>query len=176
MAKARDVRSKLLELLAENPSISAACRKLSINRMMFYRLKKSDADFKRNVKLAMIDGRTKWVEIAELGLMSLVKEKNLGAIKFFLANNDLRYAQKYSIDAIPPEEREEYEKRKKESAPVHMLSEESTKKILDSMKRFGLLNEDGSPTEKSIKENPEFYLQIIREDEARKRRQKGLPD
>ena len=44
------------------------------------------------------------------------------------------------------------------------------------MKRFGLLNEDGSPTEKSIKENPEFYLQIIREDEARKRRQKGLPD
>ena len=82
MAKARDVRSKLLELLAENPSISAACRKLSINRMMFYRLKKSDADFKRNVKLAMIDGRTKWVEIAELGLMSLVKEINLGAIKF----------------------------------------------------------------------------------------------
>jgi hypothetical protein len=176
MAKDRDVRPKLLELLAENPSVSAACRKLGINRMMFYRLKKSDADFKRNVKLAMIDGRSKWVEIAELGLMSLVKEKNLGAIKFFLANNDLRYAQKYSIEGIPPEEREEYEKRKKESAPVHMLSEESTKKILDSMKRFGILNEDGSPTEESIKKNPEFYLGIIREDEARARRQKGLPD
>lgn len=116
MAKDPDTRHKLLELLAENPSISAACRKLGINRMMFYRLLKSDADFKASVKLALVDGRAQWIEIAELGLMKEVKEGNVGAIKYFLSNNSTRYAQKNTIDYIPPEGRDTLEQEKKEAA------------------------------------------------------------
>ena len=116
MAKDPDTRHKLLELLAENPSISAACRKLGINRMMFYRLVKSDVDFKAGVKLALIDGRSQWIEIAELGLMKKVKEGDIGAIKYFLSNNSPRYAQKHAIDYVPPERRETLEQEKKEIA------------------------------------------------------------
>lgn len=175
MAKTRDNRSKLLELLAENPSISAVCRKLGINRMMFYRLKKDDPDFRAKVKLAMIDGRNQWIEIAELGLMKKVKEGDLGAIRYFLSNNDPRYMPKSPVQALAPEDREEWARKQKESIPEYRISESEKEKIGAALKRFGLVNEDGSFSDEFIKRSPEVVMAWIREDAALKRQQKGLP-
>jgi hypothetical protein len=175
MAKNLDHRSKLLELLAENPSISAVCRKIGINRMRFYRLKKDDADFRAKVKLAMIDGRSQWIEIAELGLMKKVREGDLGAIKYFLSNNDPRYMPKSPIDPLSPEDREEWARKKKESVPTYNLTEAQTETMKRSFRTFGFTNEDGSFSDDFIKRNPELIMGWIREDEALRRKSKGLP-
>lgn len=175
MAKHSDERSKLIQLLSENPFISAACRKVGISRQTFYRWMRSDPEFKRKVELATIDGRIQMEEIAEAVITNAMKKGDQSAARYYLGHNSMRYAPKSPVDFVPPEQREQWEKRKKEAVPEELLSEAQTEKIMDAMKRFGILNEDGSPSDEAIKSNPEFYLQIIKENEDRKRRRGGLP-
>ena len=175
MARNNDTRSKILEILAENPFISYACRKVGISRLTFYRWKKDNVEFRKKVELALTDGRDQLVEIAEIGLIKSAKAGNIGAIKFILENNSLRYARKYSIDPIPPKQREEWERMRKENIPVYEIPPEKRAHIMQAMKNFGYLNADGSFSDQFIKENPVTAMQWIREDEALKRKQKGLP-
>ncbi len=171
MARHSDERSKFIQLLSENPSISAACHKVGIGRATVYRWIKNDPDFKTAVDLALIDGRKQWIEMTELALVREAKKGNVGAIKYFLSNNEVRYLPKVPVEALPPEGREEWERRKKESVPTYHLSEEQTDNIIASLERFGLLK-DGKFTENLIKTNPELFLQWIREDEELRRQEK----
>jgi hypothetical protein len=101
MAKHRDEQSKILQLLSENPSISAACKKLGLSRMTFHRWYKGNLEFRERVDAALVHGRSFWIEIAELGIVKHVKEGNLNAQKYFLAHNDPRYSPKLSLEALP---------------------------------------------------------------------------
>jgi hypothetical protein len=129
-------------------------------------------EFKRRVDLALVDGRTQMEEIAEAVITNAIKKGDQGAAKYYLGHNSMRYTPKQLVDFIPPEQREQWEKKKQESVPTYHISEETAAKIMDALKRFGLLDDEGEFSDELIKKNPELFLQWIREDEAKRREEK----
>lgn len=82
---------KFIEYLEEFPYISYAAKKSGISRATIYRWMKDDKDFREAVNGALSFGNNGLIDIAEMGLVSLIKEKNLGAIKYFLEHTTEKY-------------------------------------------------------------------------------------
>ena len=94
-------KSKFLEILNEYPLMSIACKKSGISKATIYRWMKDNPDFNKAVESAKKEGRQFINEIAESGLFSKIKEKDLAAIKYYLNNNDPRYVPKRSEFVFP---------------------------------------------------------------------------
>jgi len=90
----KDVIKKFLQELANDGIIASACRKSGLNRMTFYRLRDKDPTFKKKVKEAMKIGRENGGDLSDFSLLQLIREKNLGAIKWYQIHNDARYRPK----------------------------------------------------------------------------------
>lgn len=90
----KDVIKKFLQELANDGIIASACRKSGLNRMTFYRLRDKDPAFKKKVKEAMKIGRENGGDLSDFSLLQLIREKNLGAIKWYQIHNDSRYRPK----------------------------------------------------------------------------------
>jgi hypothetical protein len=99
--KRRFEKSKFLQILSEYPLVTVACKKSGIAKATIYRWMKDNPDFKKAVESAQKEGRQFVNDIAESGLISLMKEKNLAAIKYYLNNNDPRYVPKRSEFVFP---------------------------------------------------------------------------
>lgn len=82
---------KFIKYLEEVPLISYAAQKVGVARSTVYRWLNSNYDFKKAANDALDLGRKGIVDLAEMGLMAKVKEKDMGAIKFVLMHNDPRY-------------------------------------------------------------------------------------
>ncbi len=87
-------KAELLEILSKNPILQPACDRCGISRATYFRWKADDKKFKEEADKAIVEGRILVSELSESKLLSAIKNENLGAIKFWLQNNDPRYAQK----------------------------------------------------------------------------------
>lgn len=94
-------KSKFIEVLKEIPFVSYAAKKAGIARATIYRWQKSDKDFRQAVDSALIEGRGQLGDLAEMKLVEKVKEKDMGAIKFYLQHNDKRYIPKRPAYVAP---------------------------------------------------------------------------
>jgi len=92
-------KQKFLEILEKTPVIQAACERTGISRATLYRWKESDKEFAGKVESALSEGNSLINDIAIAQLISAIKEKNFGAIKFWLQNHHPDYANKLHIDA-----------------------------------------------------------------------------
>lgn len=90
----KDVIKQFLQELANDGIIASACRKSGLNRMTFYRLRDKDPAFKKKVKEAIKIGRENGGDLSDFSLLQLIREKNLGAIKWYQIHNDTRYRPK----------------------------------------------------------------------------------
>jgi hypothetical protein len=90
-------KEELIEILRKNPIIQPACDRCAISRSTLYRWKSSDEQFAKRIEEAISEGRILVTELAESKLMSAIKNENLGAIIFWLKNNDARYSDKLEI-------------------------------------------------------------------------------
>ncbi len=100
MARNSDERKKLLEALREAPFISHACKKIGIARATLYRWRENPA-FEKEVQDALEMGRARGCDIAEAALFKQMQDGNMTAVKFFLQNNESRYALKRPIYVSP---------------------------------------------------------------------------
>lgn len=100
MARSSEERKKLLEALAEAPFVSHACKKLGVSRATFYRWREN-TEFEQEVQDALEMGRARGCDIAEAALYKAMQDGNMTAIKFFLQNNEPRYALKRPIYVSP---------------------------------------------------------------------------
>ena len=91
------VKEELIEILGKNPILQPSCDRCDISRATFYRWRSEDKDFKAKVDKAITEGRILVSELAESKLLSAIKSENLGAIKFWLQNNDPRYSNRLEI-------------------------------------------------------------------------------
>lgn len=101
-----ETKKKLLAEIEKNGNVSFSCLKLGIDKSTFYRWLKNK-DFKKKADEAVKRGRQSGCDAAENALMLLIKEKNLGAIKYYLGNNSPRYKQRitdyrFSYEKIQP--------------------------------------------------------------------------
>jgi len=129
---------------------------------------KDNPEFRREVDRAMKAGNSQLDDIAEMGLIKKLKEGNFNAIKFYLMNNNRKYAPKKNIDppqvlvhqhsdeseicelcirvAIEKEVKEEEMKKKIREEVRRMLNpktkkdKEDRKKLMMKTKDFGIAN------------------------------------
>ena len=91
-------RQKFLEILEKNPVIQIAIDHSGISKATFYRWKE-DKEFAAKVEAALTEGNSLISDIAIAQLISAIKDKNLGAIKFWLQNHHPDYAETLHITA-----------------------------------------------------------------------------
>jgi hypothetical protein len=89
-----DTKSKLLSELEKSGNAYLACTKTAIARATYYRWLKDDPPFRKLANKAMRVGRENLCDIAEHALLLKVKEKDMGAIKYALSHNSVRYKPK----------------------------------------------------------------------------------
>lgn len=83
--------TKFLEELSESGIIAVAAKRVSISRSTIYEWRDADNDFAEKLEKSLNKGRDNWCDFSENQIHSLIKEKQLGAIKFFLESNNRRY-------------------------------------------------------------------------------------
>lgn len=88
---------ELLDRLKKTPIVHLACERSGIGRATFYRWKKEDQDFAKQADEALAEGALLINDIAESQLISAIKDKNLGAIVFWLKTHHPLYANKLEI-------------------------------------------------------------------------------
>lgn len=84
-------RTKVAEALSETPLVAYACKKVGISRATFYRWRKDNLEFRKQVDEVLKNGRAYVSELCEASMIKEIKNGNLSAIKFWLQNNDPRY-------------------------------------------------------------------------------------
>ena len=93
----RKLKEALLEQLKRTPTIELACEKVGISRMTYYRWIKVSKTFAKEAEESIIEGRLFISDIAESQIFSLIRDKKIEAIKFWLNHNNPRYANKLEL-------------------------------------------------------------------------------
>jgi hypothetical protein len=97
--KTQKEKELLIEQLKKTPIVEIACNKAEVSRATYYRWRKEDAEFARKANEALAEGLLLMNDIAESQLLSAIKDKNLGAIAFWLKHRHPSYAAKIRVDA-----------------------------------------------------------------------------
>lgn len=84
-------KTKLLECFKKVPIIEVACSKCTINRSTYYRWLEDDLDFREKAMAAIAEGEEFISDKSEAQLIGLIGEKNLSAIKHWLAHHRQAY-------------------------------------------------------------------------------------
>ena len=92
-------KQKFLEILEKNPVVQIACERSGVSKATFYRWREADKEFAKKAEDATHEGNSLINDIAIAQLISAIKEKNLGAIKFWLQNHSPDYANKLHVTA-----------------------------------------------------------------------------
>lgn len=90
MARLGD-KSKLLELLAETPIVSFACKKLGLDRTTYYRWYKDDIDFRNQADHILSIGRMRVNDMAESVIIKKINADDTRCSIFWLEHNEPRY-------------------------------------------------------------------------------------
>jgi hypothetical protein len=98
MKKTDQTKRLLLEQLSKTPIVEAACQKIGISRMTFYRWKNEDKEFAKQVEKSIFEGQHLVNDLAESQLIGAVKDRNLAAITYWLRHHHPDYASKLRIE------------------------------------------------------------------------------
>lgn len=97
MKKSNQNKELILDQLKKTPIIEAACQKIGISRMTFYRWKQ-DPEFAKKIDEAILEGCLLVNDLAESQLISAIKDKNLPAITYWLKHHHPTYKTKIEIE------------------------------------------------------------------------------
>jgi len=97
MKKNQKIKEDLIDNLKKTPIVQFACRKINISRSTLYRWKQQDKEFSERIEKAISEGNELMNDLAESQLISAIKDRNLGAIIFWLKNRHKAYAPKLKI-------------------------------------------------------------------------------
>ena len=98
MKRNRD-KELVLEQLKKIPIITVACEKVGVGKSTVYRWRDEDKKFAKDLEEALIEGESLVNDMSESQLISLIKEKNLPAIRFWLNHRHAKFREKVEITA-----------------------------------------------------------------------------
>lgn len=87
-------KQAVFDALKETPIVAVACKKVGIGRATYYRWRKEDKKFLRQVEDAMAQGFELINDLSEGQIITLIKEKKLPAITLWLKHHHPRYGSK----------------------------------------------------------------------------------
>ena len=101
-----DMKQAMLNVLKEMPIIEVAVKRIGISRDTFYRWKLEDPEFLKQSQEAMTQGIDFINDMSESQLVSLIKEKKMPSIRYWLKHNHPRYRERLEITTVnqPQEE------------------------------------------------------------------------
>ncbi len=89
----------LLEQFKKTPIVQLVCEKTSISRATYYRWRKEDPNFVKEADEAIAEGILLMNDLAENQLLAAIRDRNLGAIQFWLRHRHKDYAAKVEVNA-----------------------------------------------------------------------------
>lgn len=92
-------KDELLEKLRKFPIVQIACEKSGVSRATFYRFRQDDEVFAKQVEEALGESISRMNEMAEANLLSLIQDKNMSAIAFWLKHRHKAYSTRVEVDA-----------------------------------------------------------------------------
>ena len=97
---AKKHKSKLfLAELRKIPIVQVACEKTGISRQSIYRWRKQDEKFLKAMDEAIAEGEELVSDMSESQLLTLIKEKNFSAIRFWLNKRSPKYKDTVEVTA-----------------------------------------------------------------------------
>ncbi len=84
-------KSILLESLRQVPIIQLACKRAGVSRATYYRWRNEDKEFSATSEFALREGIDSINDMGESQIISLMKDKNATAIKYWLEHNHPKY-------------------------------------------------------------------------------------
>lgn len=96
MKKSKFHEQFLLEL-SKVPIIQVACEKAGLSRNSVYRWRKEDVSFAKKMDQALADGVALVNDMSESQLLTLIKEKNFPAVRFWLNKRHPAYKDKVEV-------------------------------------------------------------------------------
>lgn len=102
----RQEKEKLIviDALRKTPIVQIVCDKTGVSRATFYRWHKDDKAFAKKADEALQEGTTLVNDMAESQVIVAIREKNLGAIIFWLKHHHPNYANKLELSGKLTEE------------------------------------------------------------------------
>lgn len=97
------VRQQFLDELQRVPVVQIACERCGISRQTAYRWRNEDVWFKRDWDIALEEGEAFINDMAESQLLQLVKDKQFGAIRYWLSCRHPKFKkEKVEVVKYPP--------------------------------------------------------------------------
>lgn len=95
--KSTENKKLFLENLKKIPIIQIACEKSGISRATIYRWRDKDKKFRKNLNAALTEGEALVNDMGESQLISLIKEKNFPAIRFWLNHRHEKFKERVEV-------------------------------------------------------------------------------
>ena len=97
MAKKNKVQNQFLDELKKVPIVQVACEKTGLSRNSVYRWKREDKKFSQVMDEALAEGEALVNDMSESQLLTLIKEKNFSAIRFWLNHRNPKFKEKLEV-------------------------------------------------------------------------------
>jgi predicted DNA-binding transcriptional regulator AlpA len=95
--KKNKFQDQFLVELAKIPIVQVACEKTDLSRNTVYRWRKEDVSFAKKMDQALSDGVALVNDMSESQLLTLIKEKNFPAVRFWLNKRHPAYKDKIEV-------------------------------------------------------------------------------
>ena len=95
--KQQKQKNELLCILIKTPIVRYACQKVGVGHTTFYRWKQEDPEFLKKSREVLRYGVQNINDLAESKLLSMITEKNITAIIFWLRHHKQAYARDWDI-------------------------------------------------------------------------------
>jgi len=90
-------KNLIVEELKKMPVVQIACKKAGVSRATFYRWKKEDKYFAKEVDEAISSGELFINDMSESQLINLIHDKNFQAIQLWLKSHHKKYGNKLEV-------------------------------------------------------------------------------
>lgn len=97
--KSNNTKKLFLENLKKVPIVQVACEKAGVSRATVYRWRDKDKKFRKTLDQALSEGEALVNDMSESQLISLIKEKNFSAIRFWLNHRHEKFKERVEVTA-----------------------------------------------------------------------------
>jgi len=98
--RTRKLKSELVKELQKGPIITFACRKVGIARSTYYRWLEANKEFADAANKAFEKGREAINDLSRAQIISLIRDREFKAIKYWLSHNDPWFSEKLQLKGI----------------------------------------------------------------------------
>ena len=95
--KSNDTKKLFLDNLKKIPIIQVACEKAGVSRATVYRWRDKDKKFRKVLDEALSEGEALVNDMSESQLISLIKDKNFPAIRFWLNHRHEKFRERVEV-------------------------------------------------------------------------------